>query len=96
LVTLWSFRSPPVTVVDGMTKRLDTHVAKDFGARLRTLRDAAEISQERLAHDAGLSWSTVSQVERGDRSVRLPTLLRLAAALGVTPGELLDGIRPPT
>ena len=75
-------------------QRTDQDVAIEFGERLRARREATGRSQERLTQDAGLSWSTVSQVERGERAVRLGTLLHLAEALGLDPGELITGMKP--
>ena len=77
------------------TPRTDQDVSNEFGERLRDLRSTAGLSQERLAQDAGVSWSTVSQIERGQRAVRLVTLLRLAVALGTDPAELVRGLLPP-
>jgi len=74
------------------TPRTDHEIAVEFGRQLRRYREAAGLSQEHLAHEAGLSWSTVSQVERGERAVRLTTLLRLARALGVTGSELIASL----
>lgn len=63
-----------------------------FGLRLRQLRLARGMSQEDLAHAAGLDRTYVSSCERGMRNVSLVNLHRLAAALNVLPGELL---KPP-
>ena len=46
------------------------------------------MSQEGLAHDAGLDRSYVGQVERGERNITLDNIHRLASALGVTPASL--------
>ncbi|WP_208029811.1 helix-turn-helix domain-containing protein [Rhabdothermincola sediminis] len=75
--------------------RTDAEIAAEFGVRVRELRHERGLSQERLAHEADLHWSFVSQVERGKFGNRLPNLLRLAAALGVDPGALVSGIEPP-
>lgn len=60
-----------------------------FGARVRELRKALGISQEDLAHRAGLDRSYVGQVERGERNVSLDNIYRLARALSVSATELL-------
>ncbi|KXZ61395.1 anaerobic benzoate catabolism transcriptional regulator [Microbacterium laevaniformans] len=57
--------------------------------RVRELRQSAGLSQEQLAHQAGLDRSYVGQVERGERNVSLDNIHRLAEALGVSPGALL-------
>ena len=61
-----------------------------FGAHLRTLRHAAGLTQEALANQAGLHWTYVGQIERGERHLTLKTILRLAEGLGVGPGALVE------
>ena len=60
-----------------------------FGRTVRRLRDGREMSQQRLAEDAGLSLNFVSDVERGVKSVTLGTILKLSYALKCEPRELL-------
>jgi transcriptional regulator with XRE-family HTH domain len=48
----------------------------------------AELSQEELAEAAGTDLTQVGGVERGVRNPSYTTLLRLAAALGTSVGEL--------
>lgn len=67
--------------------------AERFGANVRAARVARGWTQEDLAHKTGLASVQVSRIERGRREVRLTTLLRLVAALDMTPNDLLDGVR---
>lgn len=60
-----------------------------FGKRVRQLRAGAGISQEELAHGAGLDRSYVGQVERDERNVSLDHIYRLAIALSREANELL-------
>jgi transcriptional regulator with XRE-family HTH domain len=62
----------------------------NFGRWLRAAREEGQITQQTLANRAGLSRSYLSDLERG-RGVRpaLPTLERLAAALGMSSLEAL-------
>jgi transcriptional regulator with XRE-family HTH domain len=53
------------------------------------------LSQEALAQQAGVHWTFLGQVERGQRNLSLHNLLKLAAGLGVDPGELVRGLQPP-
>jgi class 3 adenylate cyclase/transcriptional regulator with XRE-family HTH domain len=59
-----------------------------FGELLRRHREAAALSQERLAERAGLSTDAISALERGKRGApRLETAGLLADALGLTGEE---------
>jgi transcriptional regulator with XRE-family HTH domain len=55
--------------------------------KLRSLRETKSWSQEHLASAAGLSSRTVQRVE-SDGSASAETMLALASALGVGPGDL--------
>jgi len=70
-------------------------VAAAFGRRLRSLRADKELTQEALAHAAGLHPTYISNCERGYSSPTLETILKLAQALGVRPGELVDELAEP-
>jgi transcriptional regulator with XRE-family HTH domain len=59
-----------------------------FGLRMKALREERNLSQERLAEAAGLHWSFVGRVERGQRNPSLKNVLKIADGLGVAPGEL--------
>ena len=64
-------------------------LARQFGAVVRRLREAAEVSQEALAEAAGLHRTYISMLERG---VRMPSILvarQVAEALDTTMGALL-------
>jgi transcriptional regulator with XRE-family HTH domain len=56
---------------------------------VRSLRKAAELSQEELAHEAGLDRTYISQVERRQRNVTIVVLAKIAKALSVAPDRLL-------
>lgn len=66
----------------------------EFGARVRARRHELEWSQERLASEAGLHWTYVASVERGERNISLVNILKLAAALDIDAAELVGGLRP--
>lgn len=60
-----------------------------FGARVRAEREQLGVSQEELAHRAGMHRTYLGGVERGERNVGLLNVLRIARALGVAPALLL-------
>ncbi len=56
--------------------------------RVRHIMLDLEVTQKQLADRSGLSEGTIANLLNG-KGLRLDTLGRLAAALGVEPGELL-------
>jgi transcriptional regulator with XRE-family HTH domain len=65
-----------------------------FGERLKELRESAGLSQDGLAHQAGLSTSTVAKVERLDIDPSWSTVQALARALGVSTEALREDAPP--
>lgn len=73
----------------------DLRVQEDvraFGRNLRALREEKGWTQEQLADKSGLASVQISRIERGVREVRLTTILRLIAALDVSPNRLLRNL----
>ena len=64
------------------------------GPRLRALRGRRDATLAELSATTGISVSTLSRLESGDRKPTLELLLPLARAHGVTLDELVDA--PPT
>ena len=64
-----------------------------FGQRVRALRLALECTQEQLADKTGMHPTYIGDAERGERNISLDNILKLAKALEVKPGELLDGLQ---
>jgi transcriptional regulator with XRE-family HTH domain len=60
-----------------------------FAGNLRRLRNAKGVSQDELAHEANVSRSYLSQLEKGTFYASLNIVGRLSEALGVEPAELL-------
>jgi len=67
-------------------------VAERLGDNLRRVRRREGLSQESLGRLAGLHRTEIGLLERGERVCRIDTLTKLAGAMAVPPGELLDGI----
>jgi transcriptional regulator with XRE-family HTH domain len=61
-----------------------------FAANLRRLRHEKRLSQEGLAHDAGVNRTYLSKLEKGASYVGLEIIGKLADVLGVEPAELLE------
>jgi transcriptional regulator with XRE-family HTH domain len=78
-----------------ISRARDKPVARAFGTRLRTVRTERGMTQEALAHAAGVHPTYVSNCERGYSAPTLETILRFADALDVRPGELVDDLDLP-
>jgi transcriptional regulator with XRE-family HTH domain len=65
-----------------------------MAVNLRRARHDKDLTQEELAHQAGLSARYVGKIERAAVSASVTVLGRLAVALGVDPCELIRAVRP--
>ena len=75
---------PPVLTAGGSE-------AVALGSRLRLARTRTGSTLEEVASAAGMTSSHLSRVERGEKLPSMGAMLRLAAALGVSVGDLMGG-----
>jgi len=61
-----------------------------LGVNLREARLRSGMTQEEVAERSGVHATEVSRIEGGKRDPRASTLIRLAAAVKVKPGQLLE------
>ena len=62
-----------------------------LGTVIRDLREALRLTQEELAKKVGVTQGYIGHLERGlKRNPSLPTLKKLARALGVPTSRLVD------
>lgn len=66
----------------------DNEYLKMFAHRVRTLREAQGLSQEKLAERAGLHRTYIGMVERLERNPSLVCIYKIAYGLGVHITEL--------
>ena len=66
------------------------NVAKMFGERVREKRRARKLTQVQVAERAGMFQHHISQLENGEVMPTLETILKLAAAIGCKPTDLLS------
>jgi transcriptional regulator with XRE-family HTH domain len=69
-------------------KRLD---AQEVGGRIRAARQAAGLTQSRLAERAGMEVQSLSRLERGEYEPSLSSAVALAEALGLALDTLVLG-----
>ncbi|HSS05442.1 MAG TPA: helix-turn-helix transcriptional regulator [Solirubrobacterales bacterium] len=61
-----------------------------LGTNLREARERLGLTQEQVAGRSGVHATEVSRIEAGKRDPKVSTLERLAKAVEVKPGRLLD------
>src|SRR3990170_5245372 len=64
----------------------------DYGTAIERLRERKGVSREDLARGSGVSYSYLSEIERGLKRPSTDVLARLATALDMLPSELLRQI----
>jgi transcriptional regulator with XRE-family HTH domain len=69
----------------------NTDNKKRIGIRLRWAREQAGLSQGQVALQMNLHRPTISQIEAGDRNVRIDEIERLAELYGVNQEWLMKG-----
>ena len=77
-----------------MGKKSKDDIQQRFGYAVKVRREQLGLTQEDLAHLAGICRTYLSDVERGTRNVSLVNIERLATALSISmPAlfQLVDG-----
>jgi transcriptional regulator with XRE-family HTH domain len=64
-----------------------------FGRRVRELRVASGLSQEELAERAGLHYTYIGGIERGERNLGIINVGRVATGLGISLADLFSVFR---
>jgi transcriptional regulator with XRE-family HTH domain len=68
---------------------MDGELQQRVGRVVRRIRRGRGLSQEQLADVLGVHRTFLGGVERGERNLKLRSVERLAAGLGIDPDELL-------
>ena len=63
---------------------------KALGEAIRAFRKKAHLTQERLAERADLNYKYLGEVERGEKTISVEALARIAQALGVRMTKLVE------
>lgn len=66
-------------------------LSRNFGARVRALRDSAGLTLEQLSQLSGVSRAMLSKVERGEKSPTIGIATRIAHTLQASLTELVGG-----
>jgi len=71
-------------------RRLDDQCVGNLGKNLRKARKELGLTQEEVAERSGVQAGEVSRIECGKRDPKVSTLEKLAVAVEMPPGRLLD------
>ena len=66
------------------------NIKKKFGVHLYQLRNAAGMTQAKLAESTNLSVDSISRIERGERAPSLESIEKISKALMVRTSELFN------
>jgi len=75
------------------SRTFDPIPALAFGQAIKELMLEKSLSQEEFAHKASIERSYMGKTERGEHLPNLVLILRIANALSITPGSLLDKVQ---
>jgi transcriptional regulator with XRE-family HTH domain len=62
----------------------------DLATNLKAARKRLKLTQEQVAERSGVHATEVSRIERGKRDPQVSTVIKLAEAVEVRPGQLLE------
>ncbi len=68
----------------------DQNLLRTFGQRIRTLRTARGLSQEKLAELTGFHRTYIGMIERGERNLSLTNVAVFAKTFRISESELLN------
>lgn len=80
---------------DDLPKPALNDTTRVFGERVRDRRQTLGLSQEAAAVRCGIHWTQLGKVERGQRSLRLETIVKIAKGLDVDAGILVSKLPVP-
>ncbi|MTE24262.1 helix-turn-helix domain-containing protein [Microbacterium sp. ZXX196] len=72
--------------------RVPSSAAAHVGAKIAEFRKRNVMTQDQLAVASRIDSSNIRSYESGRAMMNVHSLVRIAEALGVEPGEILDGV----
>jgi transcriptional regulator with XRE-family HTH domain len=63
-----------------------------LAATVRRLREGRDETQEDVAHKTGITVGSFARIERGESNPALTTVESIAAALGMSPAQLVEAV----
>ena len=90
----WRVHASVADMSEALPDELERNIAelqKQVGANLRSFRESRDLTQDDLAHSAGLATRHLQKIETGRVNVTLRTLVRLGLALDIRTEALIAG-----
>ena len=75
-----------------LSSEQDVVILHTFGTAVAARRRELGLSQEGLAQKSGFHRTYIGSVERGERNLALKSIVKIALALGMDPGDLVRGV----
>jgi len=69
---------------------INKHLITGLGLRIRELREAKKISQEKLSFSTGFHRTYIGMIERGERNISLTNMAVFAKVFEINLSKLLD------
>ena len=76
--------------ISNMSIIINKHLIIQFGLKIRELREAKNISQEKLSFSTGFHRTYIGMIERGERNISLTNMAVFAKVFELNLSELLD------
>lgn len=74
--------------------RVPSAAAATVGKRIAARRRQLTMTQDQLAVASGIDSANVRSYESGRSMMNMQSLIRIATALDIPPGDLIDGLTP--
>ncbi|WP_436515418.1 helix-turn-helix domain-containing protein [Ekhidna sp. To15] len=71
---------------------MNIELSKSFGVVVRVRRTELKLSQEELAHQAGLHRTYIGMIERGEKNITLENIDKISSALKLSVSELFKNL----
>lgn len=71
---------------------MNIKLSKAFGVVVRVRRTELKLSQEELAHQAGVHRTYIGMIERGEKNITLENIDKISSALKLSVSELFKNL----
>ena len=80
---MWRKLNTKVSFINILNMKSNSTILIQFGNRIKILRKEKRLSQEELAHKAGLHRTYIGMIERAEKNISLINIEKIANALEI-------------